>query len=172
MNSAVLAVKHHGTYTVPSRDFPSFRPQGFSLKGEILSRRISSRTFSVSLCPSLSVSVRLCLFPSVPRPSTLFLLTILFFSGVPFCRIRVHAILPFPSILSFQLSILGSDLTSVSFDLVSYCFHYCSAITPISPTPLHSDLLLFSASYCTMFRSDLIVPLCIIMTSCSSLAPA
>ena len=105
---------------------------------------------------SPSVSVRLCLFPSVPRPSTLFLLTILF-SSVPFCRIRVLTILPFPSVLSFQLSILGSDPTSVSCDLVSYCFRYCSAITPISPTPSHPDLLLFSVSYCAMFRSDLIV---------------
>ena len=126
-----------------------------------LSRRISSRTFSV----------RLRLFLSVPRPSTLFLPTILFFS-VPFCRIRICTILPFPSVLSFQPSTLGSDPTSVSFDLTSYCFHYCSAITPISPTTSHSDLLLFSASYCTMFHSDLIVPLCIITTSCSSLAPA
>ena len=120
---------------------------------------------------SLSISVHLCLFPSVPRPSTLFLLTILFFS-VPFCRICVRTILPFPSVLSFQPSTLGSDPTSVSSDLTSYCFRYCSAITPISPTPSHSDLLLFSASYCTMFRSDLIVLLCIITTSCSSLAPA
>ena len=126
-----------------------------------MSRRISSQTFSVCLR----------LFPSVPHPSTLFLLTILFFS-VPFCRIRVRTVLPFPSVLSFQLSTLRSDPTSVSFDLASYCFRYCSAITPISPTPSHSDLLLFSASYCTIFHSDLIVPLCIIMTSCSSLAPA
>ena len=133
-------------------------------------------TFDVEFCleHSHSVSVRLRLFPSVPRPSTLFFPTILFFS-VPFCCVRTfprRTILPFPSVLSFQLSTLGSNPTSVSFDLVSYCFRYCSAITPISPTPSHSDLLLFSASYCTMFRSDLIVPLCIITTSCSSLAPA
>ena len=39
MNSAVLALKHRGTYTVLSRDFPSFRPQGFSLKGSALRGR-------------------------------------------------------------------------------------------------------------------------------------
>ena len=125
----------------------------------MLSRRISSRTFSVCLR----------LFLSVPCPSTLFLLTILFFS-VPFCCIRVCTILPFPSVLSFQLSTLGSDPTSVSFNLASYCFRYCLAITPISPTPSHSDLLLCSAPYCTMFRSNLIVLLCIITTSCSTVA--
>ena len=88
--------------------------------------------------------------------------------SIPVCSPSFYTI---PS-YSSQLSTLGSDPTSVSFDLTSYCFRYCSAITPISPTPSHSDLLLFSASYCTMFRSDLIVPLCIITTSCSSLAPA
>ena len=123
---------------------------------------------------SLSVSVRLCLFLSVPRPSTLFFPAILCFS-VPFCCIHIFPrpyYTSLPSVSSFQPSTLGSDPTSVSFDLASYCFHYCSAITPISPTPSHSDLLLSSASYCTMFRSNLIVPLCIITTSCSSLAPA
>ena len=112
---------------------------------------------------SLSVSVRLCLFPSVLRPSILFFLIILFFS-VPFRCIRTFlcpTILPLPTVLSFQPSTLESDPTSVSFDLALYCFRYCSAITPISTTLSHRDLLLFSVSYCLMFRPDLIVLLCI-----------
>ena len=52
-----------------------------------LLRRICSRTFSV----------RLCLFPSVLRPSITFFPTILSFS-VPFCPIRVCVMFPsFPS---------------------------------------------------------------------------
>ena len=56
---------------------------------------------------SLSVSVRLCLFPSVPRPSTLFFPTILFFS-VPFCCVHTF---PRPY------------YTSVSVRLILSAFH-------------------------------------------------
>ena len=61
------------------------------------------------------------------------------------------------TVLSFQPSTLGSDPTSVSSDLVLTCFLYCLAITPISPTPSHPNLLLYSAFYCLMLCSDLIV---------------
>ena len=52
------------------------------------------------------------------------------------------------SVSSFQFSTLGSDPFSVSSDLALYYFRYCSAITPISPTPSHPAFLLSSVLYC------------------------
>ena len=96
---------------------------------------------------SPSVSVRLRLFPSVLRPSITFFPTIHSFS-VPFRPIRVRVMFPsFPS-HPFQPSTLGSDPFPVSSDLALYYFRYCSAITPISPTPSLPVSLLSSVPYC------------------------
>ena len=114
-----------------------------------MSRRICSRTFSV----------RLRLFPSVLCPSITFFPTILSFS-VPFRPIRVRVMFPSSPSHPFQPSTLGSDPFSVSSDLALYYFRYCSAITPISPTPSHpvSYYLLFLLFYDPFIS---IVPMCI-----------
>ena len=150
MNPAVLAVKNRGTYTAPSRDFPSFRPQGFSLKGEILLRRICSRTFSV----------RLCLFPSVLRPSILFLPTILSFS-VPSLLHPCPYYVSVYSVSSFQLSTLGSDPFSVSSDLAFILLLLLFGYNPYQPNPIAPRFLIV---FCPLLSYDplvLIVPICI-----------
>ena len=111
----------------------------------LLLRRICSRTFSV----------RLRLFPSVLRPSITFFPTILSFS-IPFRPIRVRVMFPSSPSHPFQPSTLGSDLFSVSSDLALYYFRYCSAITPISPTPSYPVFLLSFVPYCFMIRSFLL----------------
>ena len=104
---------------------------------------------------SPSVSVRLCLFPSVLRPYITFFPTILSFS-VPFRPIRVRVMFPSSPSHLFQPSTLGSDPFSVSSDLALYYFRYCLAITPISPTPSYPAFLLSSVLYCFMIRSFLL----------------
>ena len=110
--------------------------------------RIFSRTFSVRLRPS----------PSVPVRSPPFYYVLPYYS-VLLCPLLSHPRPYYVSVLSvpsFQLSTLGSDLFSVSSDLASYYFHYCSAITPISQTPSHPVLLLTSVLYCLMIRTSLL----------------
>ena len=143
MNPAMLAVKTRGTYTVPSRDFPSFRPQGFGLKGEILSRKNSSRTFSVRLCPSLSVPVRSPPFYSVPSYYSVLLHPLLLHPCLYYVSV--------PSVSSFQISTLGSDPFSVSFDLAFILFPLLFGYNPYQPNPIAPRLVIV---FCPLLSYD------------------
>ena len=87
------------------------------------------------------------------------------FSALLFCSFLLFC--PSPSLLIAPVSVLCFRpicLILSAFHIriqpvltsLSYYFCYCSAITPISPTPSHPDLLLFSVSYCLMICSSLL----------------
>ena len=102
---------------------------------------------------SLSVSVRLHLFPSVTCPSTLFFYSSLSLS-VASVLFRFRTILPFLSVSSFQPSTLGSDPTPVSSDLALYCFcHFLFGYNPYQPTCGSGPLRCMAVTSLNLFRN-------------------
>ena len=113
-------------------------------------RRICSRTFSVRLRP----------FPSVLRPSMMFLPAILSFS-IPFLLHPCPYYVSVLSVSSFQLSTLGSDPFSVSSDLAFILFLLLFSYNPYQPNPIAPRFLIV---FCSLLSYDLfvpIVPICI-----------
>ena len=109
---------------------------------------------------SLSISVRLCLFPSVLRPSIMFLPAILSFS-VPFLLHPCPYYVSVLSVSSFQLSTLGSDLFPVSSDLAFILFLLLFGYNPYQPNPIAPRFLIV---FCSLLSYDPfvpIVPICI-----------
>ena len=121
--------KMNGISYRPQRGSQQTSEENVRRHDRLLLRRICSRTFSVRLRPSPSVPVR---SPPFYHILSYYPILLRLLSSHP-CPCYVSVIPSHP----FQLSTLGSDPFSVSSDLALYYFRYCSAITPISPTPSH-----------------------------------